>query len=343
MSDKVISYGRSVNTIAEQLFGTDDSLSEEEKIKKAQKVYDSVMNAFPELRNFMIAAQREVIKRGYTETILGRRRHIPDMQLPPYEFVPMKGYVNPDVDPLDPETMTTKDVIPQRIIDELTREFSGYKYFGQVVRRTKELYEEKIKVINNQKKITEASRKVVNSIIQGSAADMTKIGMLKLENHPEWKAIGGRLILPVHDELIVEVPIEHREAGERLLSQCMEEAGSFLPFPIHCDVTTTYRWYGEECPCKYPQPSSWDTVEPEEVKWIQYHLRETEVVLPTYPGPDGSKPIGDAAHGINGVISEEYNHAIFDYINRYRISPEEFIEHIKNKVNGGNNNGSVHM
>ena len=62
-----VSYGRSVNTIADQLFGTDDSLSDDEKVKKAQKVYDSVMNAFPNLRQLMISAQRTATEKGYVD------------------------------------------------------------------------------------------------------------------------------------------------------------------------------------------------------------------------------------------------------------------------------------
>ena len=163
----MINYGRSVVTIADQLFGTDDTLSQEEKIKKAQKVYDSVLHAFPALRTMMIESEKKVKKLGYTETILGRRRHIPEMQLKPFEFKAMKNYVNPDIDPLDVSTLADKSQIPDRIVKQLEEEFAGYKYFGQIARRTRELYDEGIRVINNRQKITDASRKVVNSIIQG--------------------------------------------------------------------------------------------------------------------------------------------------------------------------------
>lgn len=160
----MITYGRSVTTIAEQLFGADETLTDEVKIKKAQKVYDSVLNAFPKLKTLMVNAQNFATKYGYTETILGRRRHIPDMQLPRFEFKAMKGYVNPDVDPLDPTTLDKVSDIPDRIVAELTEEFSKYKYFGQIARRTKELYEEGIKVINNSSKINDASRRCVNCV-----------------------------------------------------------------------------------------------------------------------------------------------------------------------------------
>lgn len=162
-----ICYGRSVVTIADQLYGKDKTMSDEEKVKKAQNVFDSVLNAFPKLRALMFSSQQMAKEKGYVETILGRRRHIPDMMLPEFEFVPTKTYVNPDVDPLDVSTLHLKDKIPDRIVKALTAEFSKFKYFGQIARRSKELYEEGIKVINNRQKITDASRKCVNSIVQG--------------------------------------------------------------------------------------------------------------------------------------------------------------------------------
>lgn len=161
-------YGRSIPSIAEQLYGKRDDMSDEEKTKAAQKVFDSVMAAFPGLRNMMISSQDRCRKLGYTETILGRRRHLPDMTLPEFEFKALKGYVNPDIDPLDISTLEHKGEIPERVVKELEREFKSYKYFGQIAKRTKQLYEEEhIKVINNRAKINDATRQVVNGIVQG--------------------------------------------------------------------------------------------------------------------------------------------------------------------------------
>lgn len=328
----MITYGRAIPSIADQLYGKRKDMSDEDKIKSAQKVYDSVLNSFPGIRTLMIASQKFATEHGYVETILGRRRHIPEMQLPEFEFTALKGYVNPDIDPLDVNTLQNKSDIPERIKEALLKEFKGYKYFGQIARRTKELYDQGIQVINNRSKIGDGSRKVLNSIIQGSAADMTKLAMLKLTNCEEWNQIGGRILISVHDELICEVPMEHWQRGGELLSQMMVEAGSFLPFSVKCDVTTTLRWYGEEYPIAFTKPQSLDTVEPDEIKWIQCCLREMEYLLPVYPGPDGKDPIGDAAHGINGVVSDEYDAAIQDYIKTRNITPDKFIETIEKEV-----------
>lgn len=139
-------------------------MSDDDKVKQAQHVYDSVLLAFPGLRSLMNSAQACAKNRGYVETILGRRRHIPDMQLPEFEFKAMPGYINPDIDPLDISTLDNKESIPDRVVKQLTQEFKSYKYYGQIVKRTKELAEDHIKVINNSYKITEASRKCVNCV-----------------------------------------------------------------------------------------------------------------------------------------------------------------------------------
>ena len=329
-----IMYGRSIPSIAEQLYGTRTDMSDEEKTKGAQKVYDSVMKSFPGIDRIMKTSEAFVRKYGYTETILGRRRHLPDMRLKEFEFVPAQGYVNPDIDPLDPSTFTNSSDVPDRIQEELYKEFKGYRYFGQIARRTRELYEdEHIRVINNRPKINDARRQVLNGIIQGSAADQTKLAMLKLENSEEWKAIGGRLLIPVHDELLCEVPIEHWEEGGRILSEKMCEAADFLPFPSKCDVTTTLRWYGLEYPCRYTKPTSIHTDIPDEIRWIQYHLFECEYELPVFNDENGDKPRGDAALGVNGTPSEKYRYAIRDYMQKYHMDTEDkFLDDIERRV-----------
>lgn len=328
-----ITYGRSIPSIAEQLFGGNANMSEKEKISKAQNIYDAVLNAFPGLRRAMIQAQKDAQTFGYVETILGRRRHLPDMQLPEFEFKPAKGYINPDFDPLDPSGGGADDEIPERIKKQLLDELSKYKYFGQIAKRMRQLYDEDdIKVINNRRKISDASRQTLNSKVQGSAADQTKLAILRLHANLEWHRLGGRLLVPVHDELIAEIPIQNYERGEELLSSMMIEAADFLPFPTKCDVTTSIRWYGLEYPCKYPQPKSLDNISEDEIKWLQYHLIELEYILPIYKEPDGSTPRGDAGKGINGIWSDDLQNAIDDYKKYYNLTDKNFIEVISKHV-----------
>ena len=334
----MITYGRSVPSIADQLYGKDKTMSDEDKVKEAQKVYDAVLRAFPKLKQFMISSQKFATEHGYTETILKRRRHVPEMQLPEFEFKAMKGYVNPDIDPLNPETLKIKSDIPERVVNQLTAEFKQYKYYGQIARRIRELYDEHIRVINNRPKIAEASRKIVNGIVQGSAADQTKLAMLLLENNSDWKNMGGRLLVPVHDELICEVPIDKWKEGGELVSNMMKEAASYLPFDSKCDVTTSLRWYGLEYPCPYKQPlniTNISDLSEDEIKWIQYHLVELEYLLPIIKNEDGSPLLGDAAVGVNGKYTQELENIIQDYIRSRNIQNTEFISRISKEVTYG--------
>ena len=285
-------------------------------------------------------AQESARVRGFTETLFGRRRHIPDMQLPKFEFKALPGYVNPDVDPLDVSTLQNSSEIPERVVKQLETEFSKLKYYGQVVKRTKELRAEHIKVINNTRRITDATRQCLNAEVQGSAADMTKCALLNLQDNERWSQIGGHTLVPVHDEIICEVPVDFYEEGRDILKQSMESAGDFMPFPISCDVETTLRWYGLEFPCLYDKPthfslSDLDSMNERELEWIQYHLLECEYQLPTFPDKDGNAPIGNAAKGISGNVSKEMVEAIKDYMAEYQVSEESFVSHIECLVQKG--------
>ena len=327
----------SVASIGQDLYAGDDSISDDAKTKKAQEVFDAVMSGFPELNNAIKAAQYKARTEGYTETITGRRRYHPDMQLPYFEFKPMSGYINPDIDPLDPDTLKNREQIPQRIVDQLTKELSGYKYKGQVYKRIKALKEEKIEVIDNSYKIEEASRKCWNAIVQGSAADLSKMAMLKLCSDKGWRQIGGRFLCPVHDELIGEVPYVLKDKGADILKDCMEKAGSFLPFTISCDIEMTYRWYGlgvdDIAQFDKPESLDWGNLSESNISWLQCMLVEMEYILPVYKDSDGKDPIGIAARGVNGILSDEVKQYCADYMNNNHItSDSEFLDKIEHKV-----------
>ena len=88
--------------------------------------------------------------------------------------------------------------------------------------------------------------KVVNARIQGSAADMSKLAMIKIGNDKRLKELGFRLLIPVHDELIAECPEENAKECVERFSQLMSEApGEKFSIPIKCDVEVTRCWYGE--------------------------------------------------------------------------------------------------
>ena len=106
----------------------------------------------------------------------------------------------------------------------------------------------------------------------------------------------------------------------------MVKAGEFLPFDIDTDVEITVRWYGLAYPNIYTKPMSLYDMTEDEIKWVQWHLVEADYQLPVYKDENGDKPEGDAAKGVNGVDSPEFQSAIDAYCEKYHITRDDFID-----------------
>ncbi len=81
-----------------------------------------------------------------------------------------------------------------------------------------------------------------NMPIQGAAADIIKIAMIRVSSRLEKEKLQARLILQVHDELIVECPEEEAEQVKRLLTEEMEGAVS-LSVPMVADAHAGRTWF----------------------------------------------------------------------------------------------------
>lgn len=82
----------------------------------------------------------------------------------------------------------------------------------------------------------------MNAPIQGSAADIIKIAMVNVHNRLEEEGLKSNLILQVHDELIVESPIEEVERVRVLLKEEMENAVN-LKVNLDVDLNVGDSWY----------------------------------------------------------------------------------------------------
>ena len=85
-------------------------------------------------------------------------------------------------------------------------------------------------------------RVAMNSPIQGSAADIIKIAMLNVSQRLKESDIDAKLILQVHDELIIEARADQSEEAARILKEEMENAVQ-LPIPLTVDLSIGDRWY----------------------------------------------------------------------------------------------------
>ena len=84
-------------------------------------------------------------------------------------------------------------------------------------------------------------RVALNAPIQGTAADIIKVAMIRVRDRLPAEGLKGRLVLQVHDELIVECPEEEAEAVRRLVKEEMEAVIS-LPVPLVADTAVGRSW-----------------------------------------------------------------------------------------------------
>ena len=85
-------------------------------------------------------------------------------------------------------------------------------------------------------------RIALNTPIQGTAADIIKVAMVRVYNSLREKKLKSRLILQVHDELIVESNEDEKDEVIAIVKDCMENAAHLL-VPLTVDISTGYNWY----------------------------------------------------------------------------------------------------
>ncbi len=161
-----LAYGLSAYGLAAQL-----GISAEE----AREQMDAYFARFGGVRDYLSGVVDAARKDGYTQTILGRRRYLPDL---------------------------TSD--------------------------------------NGQRRQM-AERMALNAPIQGSAADIIKIAMLRLQRALDGASMHSRLLLQVHDELVLEVAAGEREAVEEIVRREMGAAYA-LDVPLDVSVGVGRSW-----------------------------------------------------------------------------------------------------
>lgn len=232
-----ILYGRGIDSIAEQLHCSKE---------KAQSIKDKVFNGFPAIKDFEADSIDMAERLGYVDTVCGRKRRLPDMQLDEFEFKYSDEYRIKTTDILGFEEETVIEDVPTTVTQKYIRQLRGANRYNkrQIIDRAAK---EGIIIKDNGGFIAQATRQCVNSRIQGSAADLTKLAMIKLHNNQELKELGFRMLIPVHDEIIAECPKENAKECSKLLADTMSQAAeSILGMPISCDVVLTNCWYGDE-------------------------------------------------------------------------------------------------
>lgn len=162
-----IVYGISEFGLAEQI---------DIKRKEAKQYIEQYLETYHGIRDYMTNIVEEAKRKGYVETLFGRRRYIQELN--------SKNYM--------------------------------VRKFGD--------------------------RAAMNTPIQGTAADIMKIAMIKVYNELKNRNLKSKIVLQIHDELIIETLLEEKEEVKILLKQCMESAAK-LSVPLTVDVEEGKNWY----------------------------------------------------------------------------------------------------
>jgi DNA polymerase I len=167
---KMVSYGLAYGMEAYGL-GQRLNISTEE----AAKILDAYFVAFPNVKAYMDATVQEARKNGYTETLFGRRRPIPEL-------------------------------------------------------------------LNSNWRIRQAGeRQAMNAGIQGLAADIFKVALVRIDEALETDGHESELVLQVHDEVLVEVPDdEHDDVGDLVVG--LMRGAAELDVPLEVNVAWGDTW-----------------------------------------------------------------------------------------------------
>ena len=147
-------------------------------VAKADRYIKSYLSNFPKVKEFMDKAVADAESKGYSETIFGRRRYIP----------------------------------------ELAAKNKNIQSFGK--------------------------RAAMNAPVQGAAADIIKIAMVKVFRRLRDEKLDAHLILQIHDELIIEASEKDAARAAQVLGEEMRNAVK-LDIPLTADVEMGKSWF--EC------------------------------------------------------------------------------------------------
>lgn len=158
-------YGRGENSIAEQLGCS---------VEEAKTIKNSVYDAFPGIKQFERESAEMVRTKGYVTTLWGRKRRLPNYNLPNYDFY----YCDDDGNIIENQTVPETD--KQAYTNKLNTLF--WKSRDNYIKELRSKY--KIIVIDNNSKIADASRQIINSRVQGCLDGNAIIKTKELGNIP---------------------------------------------------------------------------------------------------------------------------------------------------------------
>ena len=212
-----IMYGRGGAAIAEQL-GVSTA--------EGNRIVDKFFDTFPAVKTCIDNVQASAREVGYVQTFYGRKRRLPELRLPPYAL-------------FDAEGRRAPPAIEGPAVARLKQAWSR----ARVEAISHELREKGWRVDDHMMEVSHAGRQCLNSILQGSSADITKRAMVAVAHDELLTRYGFRMLTSVHDEIVGEAPQEYAVAALERLEQVMVGAVT-LDVPVVVDGEITERWGG---------------------------------------------------------------------------------------------------
>lgn len=225
-----LAYGTSVHGLANNIGVT---------TQEAQEIMDKYFESFPGLKTAIDNAQRFGKENGYVLTLAKRIRPIPSLQQR-YVIKAKKGtnpFFNPDLNSDD------DSAIPEEFKLQCIAEYESFRNWSQRNDYVRALAEDNIVFEDNNKQYEAGLRQCFNSVIQGSASEQIKQAIINIYENERLRELGYYPILSIHDENIIEGPIEHQEEASKILQQCMLDAAyKFVDINIRSDIEFYERW-----------------------------------------------------------------------------------------------------
>ena len=231
-----LEYGRGATSIGEQLGKTK---------AQAQEIIDRFFNAFPKVKNWIDRIHESVKQIGYVEDWYGRRRRLPNILLPMYEFSEGDGKETSNFNPF--LICGDRHKVENKKIGFYKKKLQDVTYNSQIRKIMSEASKDDIHIRCNSNLIAEAERQSVNAIIQGGAATLTKVAMININNDEILNKLGFKLLVTIHDEVLGECPEENAEQVAKRLTQVMvDTAKPYMNVPMSCDAYNVKNWYSDE-------------------------------------------------------------------------------------------------
>lgn len=234
--------------------------------EEGQALLDKFFGKYTKVKQAIDDSKQYLRQHEYVEDWAGRRRHLPIIGHNAFEFELKNKSFNPILVCQNRSNMEAAlearwtaicdNKLPIEV-DAIAK--SGHPYKKKIFLNMKTsnrdfatvaeiAKKEGIILKANTGRIHQAERQCFNARIQGGAASLTKLAMIKIETDPQMQAWDAHLIITVHDEVLVECPEQYADLVEERLPKLMVDAAkeNGIDIPMRCDPYNVNHWYIDE-------------------------------------------------------------------------------------------------